>query len=225
MSAAVAFAARELEARADPDAAAAMARYLKTDMPFFGVKTPDRRPIAAELEQRWAPQTQRDYQRLILALWRQPHREEKYLALGVAERHRRFITVAAIPLYRRLIVDGAWWDLVDGVAANLVGGVLLTHRPEVTPLVRQWLDDDVMWLRRTAIISQLNHKAATDPALLFECCAQRAHDKDFFIRKAIGWALRQYARTDPEAVRRFVTQQGDRLSGLSRREAMKHLEK
>jgi 3-methyladenine DNA glycosylase AlkD len=95
----------------------------------------------------------------------------------------------------------------------------------MTPLVRRWLDDEVMWLRRTAIISQLNHKAATDTALLFDGCAARAHETEFFIRKAIGWALRQYARTDPDAVRRFVRQHEKELSGLSKREALKHLEK
>jgi 3-methyladenine DNA glycosylase AlkD len=172
----------------------------------------------------------------------------------MASRHSRFITPAALPLYKRLIVEGAWWDLVDGVAGDLVGTVLLEHRDWTTPLLRRWLGDDDMWLRRTAIISQLNHKDATDAAFLFECCAARAHETEFFIRrrtsirapqgseaerrplglrsnrraidarrKAIGWALRQYARTDPAAVRRFVNQQGDALSGLSRREALKHL--
>ncbi len=220
---AVAFANRELAARADPATAAGMARYLKTDMPFYGVKTPARKPIATELARRWAPEDARDYQRLVLALWNESHREVKYLALGVAERHRRFITLAAVPLYRRLIVEGAWWDLVDGVAANLVGGVLLQERGEMTPLVRRWLDDEIMWLRRTTIISQLNHKAATDTTLLFEACAARAHETEFFIRKAIGWALRQYARTDAAAVRRFVELHDKELSGLTRREAMKHL--
>ena len=221
--AAVAFAAEGLAAVADPGAAAAMARYMKTDMPFYGVKTPERRPIAAELARRWVPATHGEYEALVIGLWRQPHREEKYLAIGLAERHKRFITVEAVSLYRRLIVEGAWWDLVDGVAADLVGRVLLEHRTEITPIIRSWLDDEDVWLRRSAIISQLQHKASTDAALLFECCARRADEKEFFIRKAIGWALRQYARTDPGAVRRFVAERGDRLSGLSRREAMRHL--
>lgn len=223
VSAAVAFASRELAARAEPVAAADMARYLKTDMPFFGVKTPERKSISVELGRRWVPTTAREYERLVLALWREPQREHKWLALGVAERHKRFIDLPALPLYRRLIVEGAWWDLVDGVAANLIGKVLLDHRADLTPTIRDWLEDDCMWLRRTAIISQLNHKAATDVELLFECCAARAHETEFFIRKAIGWALRQYARTDPEAVRRFVHQHDGELSGLSKREALKHL--
>jgi 3-methyladenine DNA glycosylase AlkD len=187
------------------------------------VKTPDRVPIARELAERWPPRTAAEYRGLVLGLWAGPQREKKYLALGAAGRHRRFMTPAALPLFRRLIVEGAWWDLVDGVAADLVGTVLREHRERITPIVRKWLHDDDMWLRRTAIISQLGHKDDTDAEFLFECCAARAHETEFFIRKAIGWALRQYARTDPAAVRRFVAAQGDKLSGLSRREALKHL--
>lgn len=220
---AVSYAQRELRALADPRAAVEMAKYLKTTMPFYGVKTPDRVPIAREMAGRWVPRTAAEYRDLVLALWSLPHREEKYLAISMAGRHSRFITPAALPLYKRLIVQGAWWDLVDGVAGDLVGTVLLDHRERTTPLLRRWLMDDDMWLRRTAIISQLNHKEATDAAFLFECCAARAHETEFFIRKAIGWALRQYARTDPAAVKRFVKEQGGRLSGLSRREALKHL--
>src|SRR3972149_4324142 len=86
-------------------AAAAMARYMKPDMPCYGVKTPERRPIAAELARRWVPATHGEYEALVIGLWRQPHREEKYLAIGLAERHKRFITVEAGSLYRRLIVE------------------------------------------------------------------------------------------------------------------------
>ena len=221
--AAVAFAKQQLQALADPRAAVDMAKYLKTTMPFYGVKTPDRVPIARVMAERWSPQTATEYRSLVLALWEQAHREMKYLGISMASRHSRFITPAALPLYKRLIVEGAWWDLVDGVAGDLVGTVLLEHRERTTPLLRRWLGDDDLWLRRSTIISQLNHKEATDAAFLFECCATRAHETEFFIKKAIGWALRQYARTDPAAVKRFVKEQGDRLSGLSRREALKHL--
>ncbi len=220
---AVRFAERELARRADRAAAIDMARYMKTTMPFYGVKTPDRAPIARDLAERWPPETATDYRRLVLSLWERPHREMKYLAIGVAQRHQRFILPGAMPLYRRLITEGAWWDLVDGVAADLVGRVLREHRVATTPVLRRWLHHRDLWLRRSAIISQLNHKSDTDATFLFECCAARAHDTDFFIRKGIGWALRQYARTDPDAVRRFVREQGDKLSGLSRREALKHL--
>jgi 3-methyladenine DNA glycosylase AlkD len=220
---AVAFVAAELTARSDPVAAVGMAQYMKTDMPFYGVKKPGRAPVFRELRRRWRPQTRADYEALVSALWEQPHREEKYFAIGVARESPEFITSVSLPLYRRLIVEGAWWDFVDEVAAHLVGRVLLDERPGTSRLLRQWIADADLWLRRTAIISQLTHKGATDAAMLFEFCAARAHESEFFIRKAIGWALREYAKTDPESVRKFVASHHDELSGLSRREALKHL--
>jgi len=218
------FVAAELAAVADPDRAAPMAAYMKTDMPFYGVPAPRRSPIAVEAVRRFPPGGRDEYRVGTLALWNRPHREEKYLAIEYARAFPRYITLSSVPLYRRMIIEGAWWDLVDEIAVHLVGRVLLTQRERMTPKVEAWIDDPHLWLRRTAIISQLGHKEATDAELLFEACNRRMEEKEFFIRKAIGWALRDYARTDPEAVVEFVTANRDRLSGLSYREATKHLD-
>jgi 3-methyladenine DNA glycosylase AlkD len=124
-------------------------------------------------------------------------------------------------------VTGAWWDLVDAIATRHVGDVLARFRPEVTPLLRTWAQDDDLWLRRTAVLAQLKHKDQTDTELLREVLEANLegslHGRDFFIRKALGWALREHARTDPDWVRAFVAAHEDRLSGLTRREALKHL--
>jgi 3-methyladenine DNA glycosylase AlkD len=181
VAAAVAYAERELGKLADATAAADMARYMKTTMPFYGVKTPERAPIARVLAQRWVPQSAAEYRHLVVGLWGRSHREMKYLAIGAAIKQRAFIGPPMLLLYRRLIVTGAWWDLVDGVASDLVGKVLLENREWATPRMRQWLHHDDMWLRRTAIISQLTHKRKTDAAFLFECCAARADETEFFI--------------------------------------------
>ena len=151
-----------------------------------------------------------------------PHREEKYLALGIVTTYKQFITLKRLPLYQRLIVEGAWWDLVDDIAARAVGTVWLNERSKSTRIMSEWIDDPDMWLRRTAIIGQLKHKDQTDEQLLFDFCAKRAHEKEFFIRKAIGWALREYAKTSPESVRAFADAHRSDLSGLSFREATKH---
>lgn len=217
------FVSSRLAEVADPDAAHAMAAYMKTDMPFYGVKKPARVPILRELKRRWVPSSHGEYEALVGGLWALPHREEKYLALGVARAHDRFVTSESLPLFHRLITEGAWWDLVDEAATKLAGRVLLRERVTTTPLVRGWLDDEDMWLRRAAIICQIGHKDETDVDLLFEACRGRAHETDFFIRKAIGWALREHAKTDPDAVRHFVAEHAAELSGLSRREATKHL--
>ncbi len=121
-----------------------------------------------------------------------------------------------------MIVTGAWWDHVDGISER-IGALLLAHRPVLEPVIREWSTDPDRWLRRSSIISQLALKERTDVALLTDVIAANLADREFFIRKAIGWALRQYARTDPDWVRAFVADHQDALSPLSRREAMKHL--
>jgi 3-methyladenine DNA glycosylase AlkD len=215
-------AASRLGAEADPERAAGMAAYLKTDMPFYGVPSPVRRQIVTQLGV-FAPETNEQYRSQVGGLWEQPHREEKYLAIDWARRHGRFIMFENVDLYERMITEGAWWDLVDDVAANLVGTIVRTDLDRMRPVLERWLSGDDLWLRRTVIICQLKSKGETDVALLFDACERTAHETDFFIRKAIGWALRQHSRVDPEAVRDFVERHHDDLSGLSRREATKHL--
>ncbi|MCH8154356.1 MAG: DNA alkylation repair protein [Proteobacteria bacterium] len=164
-----------------------------------------------------------EYREAVLGLWVLPHREQQYLALAYAKAFPQYVTLSSVPLYRHLIVDGAWWDLVDDIAVKLVGGVLFKQRERMTPKVRAWIDHKNMWLRRTAIIAQIGHKADTDEWLLFDACAARLHESEFFIRKSIGWALREYARTAPDEVRAFAADHRE-MSGLSFREATKHLD-
>ena len=201
-----------------------MARYMKTEMPFLGVKSPARKVVLRDLVARFPIADHATYLATASALWALPHREEKYLAIGWARSWRAFVVPASVDLYERFVVEGAWWDFVDEVAAHLVGTVLRDHREELAPVMETWIDDPDMWKRRTAILSQLRHGADTDREVLFDFCLRRAHEQEFFIRKAIGWALRQYARTDPDAVRTFVVDHRDAWSGLTFREATKHLD-
>lgn len=220
---AVAFVQAALAAVADPEKAGPMAAYLKTDQAFYGVQKPARRPILRELVRRFPPADRSAYEATVRALWVLPHREEQYLALGYARSFPDHVRARNLPLYRDLIVTGAWWDLVDEVAPRLVGGALEADRADVTPEVRSWISDDDRWLRRSSIIVQLTHGDRTDTDLLSAACSANLPDPDFFIRKAIGWALRQYARTDPDWVRAFVAEHGDEMAPLSIREATKHL--
>jgi 3-methyladenine DNA glycosylase AlkD len=220
---ATAYAASSLAARADPAKVAGMQAYMKTDMPFYGVQKPDRVPIVRRLAADFSPTDREEYEALVLSLWRLPHREEKYLALGVARAHRPFIVPESLPLYRRLIVEGAWWDLVDEVTTKLVRALVTSYPEEVWGEVESWVNDPSLWLRRAAVLSQVGAKEQTDAARLFRFCRQLAPEKEFFIRKAIGWALREYSKTDPEAVARFVAEHRSELSPLSLREASKYL--
>ncbi len=217
------FVSAELARRADPTKALSMAAYMKTDMPFYGVQSPELKQILGDVKQRFELRTRRDYESCVKALWRLPHREEKILAIRVARMVKDRVVPDSLPLYERIIREGAWWDLVDETAIHLVGKVLLQHREETAPLMDEWLEDSDMWIRRTALLCQIGHKGATDHRRLFRYCRSRAAEKEFFIRKAIGWALRDYSYAEPERVARFVEKQGDRLSGLSVREALKAL--
>lgn len=220
---AVAIATTRLSDVADPEKAGPMAAYLKTDMPFYGVQKAQQRPIVVEIARECPPASRSDYVDVVRALWGLDHREEKYLALGYARAFDDHVVFDTVDLYRDLIVDGAWWDLVDEAAIKLVGRALFKQRAVVTPIVEGWIADDDLWVRRTSIICQIGHKNETDTGLLTAACAANLDDTDFFIRKAIGWALRDFARTDPDWVRAFVAEYGDSMSGLSRREATKHL--
>ena len=127
-----------------------------------------------------------------------------------------------LPVYEEIIRNGAWWDLVDGVAHRIFD-LLRTHRPELERVLRSWSEDPDLWIRRSAIIAQLGAKTATDSELLAAVIEPSLADREFFIRKAIGWALREYSKTDPAWVRQFVERHEAALSPLSRREALRNL--
>jgi 3-methyladenine DNA glycosylase AlkD len=217
---------RELAGAGDPARAPAMQAYMKSELPFYGVRMPDVRRVCQPLFVAHPIDSAGVLDETVEHLFTEAtHREERYAAILLA-RHRPYRhhqTPARIPLYRRLVVAGRWWDTVDEIAGNLVGPILVGYPVEVRPAVLGWATHGDPWLRRTAIIAQLNAKADTDLELLTRAVDANIDDEDFFIRKAIGWALRQYARTDPAWVRSFVAAREDRLSGLSKREALKQL--
>ena len=200
-----------------------MQAYMKTDMPFYGVQKAGRTQILSKLRSDFPPADREEYERLVLALWQLPHREEKYLAIGVARTHKKFVVPGSLPLYRRLITEGAWWDFVDEIATHLIRDLVVGFPDETWPEVDRWIDNEDMWLRRAAILCQIGAEKATDTERLFRFCLRRAHEKEFFIRKAIGWSLREHAKTDPGAVASFVRLYRDELSPLSFREATKHI--
>ncbi|HJV22045.1 MAG TPA: DNA alkylation repair protein [Holophagaceae bacterium] len=197
--------------------------YLKTTDPFFGVDAPTLRAVLKDFYPAHAPRDAAHCRAQVAALWARPQREMKYAAIAWARRFKAHITLEALPLYERMIREGQWWDTVDAVAAHLVGRLLLEHRRELRPVMEQWISDENLWIRRAALLAHLTHRAATDEARLFDHCLRLAPEKDFFIRKAIGWALRAYSKVQPERVRAFLSEHRSRFSGLSTREGMKVL--
>jgi len=203
-----------------PERAVAMAAYLRDQFPFLGLPTPERTALQrAALAGLRRPSDAADVLDAADGLWSLAAREYQYAACGIVDRHARLLTPATIGRVERLLTTKAWWDTVDSLRRPL--GVLVLAHPELEALVREWNASNDRWLVRTSIIVQLGFKQRTDADFLFEMCANRATDPEFFVRKAIGWALRDVARHHPDWVRRFVTTHD--LSPLSRREALKHL--
>lgn len=209
--------------RANPKKAAPMKAYMKSDMPYFGIQTPDLRRITDAIFAEHTLTTAAAWRQAIVGLWDSAtRREQRYAALELAayQPYQRFVSMALVPLYRRLIQEGAWWDTVDSLA-HRVAVLLATYPEPLKRTLRAWAKQDNIWLRRVAIISQIGAREATDVALLYDCIEPSIESKEFFLRKAIGWALREHAKSDPAEVRRFLAANRARLSPLSIREAEK----
>ncbi len=219
-----------LASMADPVRAPQMQAYMKSALPYRGVTSAPLRALVTGLYAAHPLPDRATWESCVRELWDGAgYREERYAAIALASHrlYRPYQDPAAMPLYRHLVVTGAWWDYVDPIASRHVAGILLDHLDEITPLIRAWSVEDDLWLRRTAILCQLHRKDTTDLDLLrhaLECNLEGSRfGSEFFVRKALGWALRQHARTDPGWVRAFVAEHEGRLSGLTRREALKHL--
>ncbi len=208
-----------LSAVADPTRSAAMAAYMKGIAPFLGVSAPVRRAAVRDLGQ---PPID-ELPEIARELWREPEREFAYVAVDWLERASRKGPATLLPLIEELVRSRSWWDTVDGLAACAAN--LVAAHPDLAGEMDRWVVDPDFWVARVAILHQLGRRTETDEARLFRMCLARADERQFFIRKAIGWALRDYAWRNPDAVDRFVSAHRAELSALTIREATKNLEK
>ena len=215
-----------LTAVADPARAPGMQAYMKSAMPYLGVSAVPLRQVCKAV---FSGQTWPDsaaWQGDVLAIWRgATHCEERYAAVELSgvRAARGFQHVDALIMYEEMIVTGAWWDYVDVIAGQRLWAILENDRAAMRGIMLAWSRDRDMWKRRSAILCQLHAKQQTDLDLLYACIEPSLASTEFFLRKAIGWALRQYAWTDPDEVRRYVAANEGRLSGLSKREALKNI--
>ncbi|GIM96890.1 DNA alkylation repair protein [Paractinoplanes toevensis] len=212
----------DFAAERDPVRAAAMAAYMRDQFSFAGLPAPALRAIERSAFRGLPRPSGEDLREFGLACWARPEREFQYAACDYLRKHVAAAGPEFLPVARELLVTKSWWDTVDPLATRFVGDLVRLH-PLLAGVMDAWSADDNMWLVRTAILHQLHYGTETDTERLFGYCERQATHPDFFVRKAIGWALRHYARTDPAAVRAFVDTHRDRLSPLSIREATKHL--
>lgn len=206
----------------DPDRAVAMAAYMRDQFPFLGIPAPAQQRLSRTVLAGLPRPDEETLRAVALGSWALPEREYQYFACGYLRRWAGVCGPGFLATARVLITDKSWWDTVDALAPHLVGPLVRRH-PELLSELDAWIADANVWLVRAALLHQLTAKKATDERRLFDYCARQAGHPDFFVRKAIGWALRAYAKSEPDRVRDFVTANRSRLAPLSIREALKHL--
>jgi 3-methyladenine DNA glycosylase AlkD len=226
---------RGLARCANPSRARAVQAYLKTAERCRGVGTDERRALVRELWAAHAPRSAAAFRAQVAGLWDgAASRDERWAALDwcdlALKRDRSaacdgapLTDLGALRLFERLIVEGAWWDLVDGIATHQLGFLIERHPAAAKRAMRAWSRSDDLWKRRSSIICQVAIRERFDARLLADCIAPSIGSREFFLRKAIGWALRQRAKHDPRWVRAYVRARSGELAPLSRREALRHL--
>jgi 3-methyladenine DNA glycosylase AlkD len=210
-----------LEQNADPAQAAPMKKYMRDQFEYLGIKSPQVKTLFRQaIKEKGVPSLE-ELDQVVCELWALPQREYQYLAISLMERLEKKLPSNTIKTLEYMITHKSWWDTVDNISH--VVGVHFKRYPEVREkYLTKWRASNNIWLRRTVILFQLDYKAETNFALLREIIQENLGSNEFFINKALGWALRQYARVDPNAVKKFV--KSTPLHPLSQREAMKHLD-
>ncbi len=209
----------EMNAHADPNAASKMSQYMKGLFGFYGISSPVRKELLKNhiREKGLIPETEKE--KIVHWCWQANEREWQYIGMELLGRQAKKAEASHLMLYESMITNKSWWDTVDFIASNLVGPYFRLFPDQVIPVTERWMASQHMWLQRTCLLFQLKYRTDTDTALLTEFIHQLKTSNEFFIRKAIGWSLREYSKSNPEFVTTFVN--NNQLSGLSEREAMK----
>ncbi|MGR9050362.1 DNA alkylation repair protein [Halobacillus faecis] len=210
-----------LEKHRDEDQRIPMENYMKNHFPFFGIKAPDRKRILAPLLKEYKDMTADERLEAAVLLFQKSERECHYAALAFLEKGIKKAPEHSIDTYKQLLMTKPWWDTVDMIASTLCGEYFLRYEDKLRPYTEEWRESDHLWVRRSSVLHQLKYKEKTDAPLLFETIDALKHEKEFFIEKAIGWALREYSKTDAAAVIDYLNQ--EEVRPLSRREGLKWL--
>ncbi len=211
---------KAFSANRDLTSAKKQSDYLKGHFPFFGLPKPKRAEIELSVFKQFPVKNEKELQNLLTQLWKKEEREFHYAALSLARRNRKYYTPKIFDTLEKMIRNKSWWDTVDDLASNHIG-FLLQKFPELIQKMDAWNKDPHLWIRRTSLIYQLKWKEKTDEKKLFQLCHNLKDEKDFFIRKAIGWCLREYSKTNAKAVRSCLEK--TTFSPLSMREASKYI--
>lgn len=211
-----------LKGRENKSIATKQSQYMRNKFPFFGLMKDEIKMSFSEFESLNGKVRSEDSINFCRACTQYEEREMWYIGVDVLKKYKKKLVAEDLVFLKELIIKSDWWDIVDLVASNNIGSLVLNF-PELKCEVQEWLYDENFWLRRTSIIYQLKYRDQTDVDFLFFACKYVAYEKEFFIRKAIGWALREYSKVNPEAVRLFIEKNNTILSTLSIREGSKYI--
>ena len=210
------------EQNADLHRAAAMKAYMKNHFEFYGINSPLRKEMVKDIKKRFSFKNEDALWALVDKLWHSDQRELQYIALDILAPLASKLNKENIPTLEHMILTKSWWDTVDMIAPNLIGKIFMSDTASRDIYVYKWMDSDNIWLQRSAIIFQLKYGLKTNIDLLSEAILKNDVSKEFFVRKAQGWALRQYGKYNPSFVYDFV-QANPQLSGLTQKEALRSL--
>jgi len=206
----------------NPENAFAMAKYMRNHFSFFGIKTDDRRRIFKTIWKENQKKVSKNPREIALKLYSKTQRELHYCAIEILIKQLKGnYEKEDILLIEKLLFTNSWWDSVDTISKNILGEYLLEFPLETKKVINHFSNSDNMWLNRSAILFQLGYKGKTNFELLQFECEKHKNSDEFFIQKAIGWALREYAKTNPEGVKNFVN--NCNLKTLSKKEALKNI--
>ncbi|HMR87896.1 MAG TPA: DNA alkylation repair protein [Saprospiraceae bacterium] len=210
------------EKNADANRAPAMKAYMKNHFEFYGINSPLRKEMVKDIKKKYTFKNDDLFWKLIDHLWQSDERELQYIALDLLASSASKLTKENIPTLEKMILIKSWWDTVDMIAPNLIGKIFIKDTTSRDNYIYNWIDSDNIWLQRSTIIFQLKYGMKTDIDLLSEAILKNDMSKEFFVRKAQGWALRQYGKYNPSFVYNFV-QSNPQLSGLTQKEALRSL--
>lgn len=207
---------------ADASRAPAMQSYMKNKFEFYGINSPLRKEIVGDVKKKYSFKVNDDLWTLIDKLWVSDQRELQHIALDILSSLASKLSPNNVPILEKMILTKSWWDTVDMIAPNLIGKIFMNDHTSRDSYVYKWMDSENIWLQRSAIIFQLKYGQKTDLDLLAEAILKNDVSKEFFVRKAQGWALRQYSKYDPIFIQNFIDA-NPQLSGLTQREALRSI--
>jgi 3-methyladenine DNA glycosylase AlkD len=211
----------DFEAGRNPENAFWMKKYMKNQFEFYGIKTPDRRVMLRSFLKNYGMPPAEELKPVVMECWAHEYRDWQYVAMSLMLIYIKKPERDIIRLLEFMIVNKSWWDTVDGVAGWLVGPLFKKFPDLIEPETEKWMNSGNIWLQRSCLLFQISYKKNTDSEILFRFIEQLSGESSFWIRKAIGWVLREYSKTDPAAVVKFVNTH--QLSALSRKEALRRV--